>query len=248
MSRRPFGKPDDVQRGDRVGAHRVDVAQRVGRGNLSEHVGVVHDRREEIDGVDDRQVRPQTKHSRIVGRLGADNHIGVIVARQLAQHVRQVGRAELGRSTGGGDLLGQSRALIGPCVRRARTWRARSRAHAVSVSGLSQPSHLADPDREAGAIEVFEQRNRVLARRLVAIAELGGRDPAASPTARESSSSSHPIDAVAEKVQVRRDTNDRSLAFPWRASTRRACGDRRPIHPPAASRQAATAARGPASR
>ena len=123
----PFWKSDDVQGGDRVGTHRVDVAERVGRGNLSEHVGVVHDRREEVDGVDDGQVRAQTKHARIVRRLGADDHIGMIDARQLPQDEREIGGAELGRAAGGGHVLGQSRWV------HERAWACRH--HAVSVLG-----------------------------------------------------------------------------------------------------------------
>ena len=77
----PFGNPTMFSAVLRLGAHGVDVAQRVGRRDLAEHVRVVDDRREEIDRVDDRQVAPQAEHSRIVGRFRADNHIGVALTR-----------------------------------------------------------------------------------------------------------------------------------------------------------------------
>src|SRR3712207_8208324 len=40
---------DEVQRADRLAAHGPDVRQRVGRGDPPEVVGVVDDRREEVD-------------------------------------------------------------------------------------------------------------------------------------------------------------------------------------------------------
>ena len=46
----------DVERGQRRAAHRVDVADRVGRGDATEVVRVVDDRREEVDGLHHRQI------------------------------------------------------------------------------------------------------------------------------------------------------------------------------------------------
>jgi hypothetical protein len=88
-----------------ISAHRVDVAQRIRRRDLAEDIGVIHNRREEIDGVHNRQIRPQAKYSRVVGCFSSDNQIGMFPLRQAVQHVHKVGGAELRRSTRGGHLL-----------------------------------------------------------------------------------------------------------------------------------------------
>ncbi len=54
-----FGKADDVHAGLGLAAHGVDVAQRIGRGDLAESIGVIDDGREKIHRVDDRQVGAQ---------------------------------------------------------------------------------------------------------------------------------------------------------------------------------------------
>ena len=52
----PAGKADDVQRGERLAAHRVDVRQRVRRGDLPEEIRIVDDRREKIDRLNEREI------------------------------------------------------------------------------------------------------------------------------------------------------------------------------------------------
>ena len=105
------GKCNDVERRHRVPAHRIYVTERVGCRNLPEDVWIVDDRREKIDRVDNGQVRPEAEYARIVGGLGSDNEIGMDERRKLTQHLRQVGRAELGRSTSGSHLLRQADGL-----------------------------------------------------------------------------------------------------------------------------------------
>ena len=61
---------DEVERGDRRRAHRVDVRQRVGGGDAAERVRVVDDRREEVDGLHDRQVVGELDDAGVVGRVG----------------------------------------------------------------------------------------------------------------------------------------------------------------------------------
>ena len=102
---------DDIQRRLRLGAHRVDVTQRVGRRHLAENVRVVNDGREKVHGVDDGEIRPQAEYSCIVGRFRTDNHVGRFKRCEAVQHLQQVGRAELRRSTSGRDSLRQSHLL-----------------------------------------------------------------------------------------------------------------------------------------
>ena len=58
MSRSPsWRKADDRESGYRPAAHRVDVAQRIGGGNLAEDERVIYQRSKEIDGLDEGKVR-----------------------------------------------------------------------------------------------------------------------------------------------------------------------------------------------
>ena len=76
-----LGKADDVHAGLGLAAHGVNIAQRVGRGNLAEEIGIVDDGREEVHRVDDRQVGAQTIHPGVVGGFGADQHVGIVELR-----------------------------------------------------------------------------------------------------------------------------------------------------------------------
>ncbi len=101
-------EPDNVQGRLRLAAHRIDIAQGVGRRDLAEHVRVVDDGRKEVHRIDDGEIRPETEYSRIVGRFRADNQVGRLERWEAVQHLQQVGRAELRRSTGGGNPLCES--------------------------------------------------------------------------------------------------------------------------------------------
>ena len=62
----------DVEREQHPAAHRVDVAERVGRGDRTVLVGRVDDRREEVDGLDQRVLVVQPVHGGVVGRAKTD--------------------------------------------------------------------------------------------------------------------------------------------------------------------------------
>ena len=68
----PLGKTNDVHAGLGIAAHRVNIAQRIGRGDLPEEVWVINDGREKVHRVDDRQVRAQSVHPGVIGGFGAD--------------------------------------------------------------------------------------------------------------------------------------------------------------------------------
>ena len=86
---------------------------RVGRGDLPEDERVVHDRREEIDCVDDGQVVAQPEDSRIVVGLGADDDVRVMEGGKVVEYLGQVGRAELGRAAGRFDVLREPHCRLG---------------------------------------------------------------------------------------------------------------------------------------
>ena len=73
------------QRQDRAAAHRVDVGERVGRGDLAEDERVVHDRREEIHREDERLSAADPIHRRVVGRVVADQQVGILRDGELRE-------------------------------------------------------------------------------------------------------------------------------------------------------------------
>src|SRR5688572_9163447 len=97
----PLGKTDEIQTGLGLAAHSVDVAERIRRRDLPKGIGVIDNRGEEIDGVDDGKVRSQAKYSRVVRRLRPDQHIDVVELWQIVQNLHEVGGAELSGSTRG---------------------------------------------------------------------------------------------------------------------------------------------------
>ena len=66
------GKADQGQRGKRLSAHRIDVAQCIGRGDLAEGVRIVDDRGEEVDSLHQRLIGRDLIHSGVVGVVEAD--------------------------------------------------------------------------------------------------------------------------------------------------------------------------------
>ena len=51
------GHRDDIHRGDGLAAHGINVGERVGGRDLPEKVRVVHDGREEVEGLDKSEIR-----------------------------------------------------------------------------------------------------------------------------------------------------------------------------------------------
>ena len=90
---------DEVQREERPRAHRPHVGERVRRGDAAEPVRVVHDGREEVDRLDDRLGVREPVDGGVVARLGPDERARVIDPGHVAQHLRQIRRADLAGST-----------------------------------------------------------------------------------------------------------------------------------------------------
>ena len=63
-------------------AHRVDVAESVGRGDCAVLVGRIHDRREEIDRLDQCLLVVQPVYGGVVGRAKADQELGMLLGRK----------------------------------------------------------------------------------------------------------------------------------------------------------------------
>ncbi len=72
------GEPDDIHGCDRVRSHRQGVAQRIGRGNLSEDVRVVNQGRKKIDRFTMyRSSRSRYTPASLNAELGANNQIRI---------------------------------------------------------------------------------------------------------------------------------------------------------------------------
>ena len=97
----PLRPADEVQREQGPAAHRVDVAQRVGCRDRSPVVRVVDDGGEEVHGLDERYPLGDQVHGGVVGRVEAEEQVGILAPRpfaEAAQDLRQVTRTELARS------------------------------------------------------------------------------------------------------------------------------------------------------
>ena len=90
VPRQLLGERRDRQREEHPAAHRKDVGQRVGRGDLAEGPRVVDQRREEIERADDREVVADTVDRGVVGRLEPGEQRGVGRRGGLGARVRPV--------------------------------------------------------------------------------------------------------------------------------------------------------------
>ena len=73
------GKTDKGQRSQRLSTHGIDVAERVGGGDLAEGIGIVHDGREKIHRLHQRRLGREQIHAGVVGVIEADQHIRVLL-------------------------------------------------------------------------------------------------------------------------------------------------------------------------
>src|SRR6185437_2583165 len=123
------GETDDVERGERLAAHGVDVGEGVGGGDLAEGVGVVDDRREEVDGLDEREIVGEDEHAGVVEGLAPDEEPGIGVEREGAEGGREIAGPELGGAPGTAGERRQPDALAG-----ARDGRGRYRNAHMGIS------------------------------------------------------------------------------------------------------------------
>ena len=102
------GKSHDRKRGDGPPAHRVDVAQRVGGGDLSEGVGVVDRRRENVDGLHQGRLLVQQVDPGVVPGRHSDQDPRVGMRGQPAEDPLQGGLIDFRRAAGTLRPLGQA--------------------------------------------------------------------------------------------------------------------------------------------
>src|SRR5437762_7058171 len=86
------------QRDERRRAHREDVVERVRRGDRAEVAGIVDDRREEVDGEDERALVVELVDRRVIGGREPDEEIRIGLDRQGADEGLQQRRRVLRRA------------------------------------------------------------------------------------------------------------------------------------------------------
>lgn len=102
------GIADEIESRLRRAAHRIDVAQRVGGGDLAVYEGIVDDRRKKVDSLDDGQVLGQLVDTGVVVGVRADEEMGIVIARKMAQNLRYALRGQLARSAGARSVVEQT--------------------------------------------------------------------------------------------------------------------------------------------
>ncbi len=97
------------QREDRPAAHRVDVADRIGRGDAAEVVRIVDDRHEEIGRRDQGLLVVEPVHGGVVGGLDADQQCGRDRHRRRAlEDLREHARGDLAAAAAAMRQRGQA--------------------------------------------------------------------------------------------------------------------------------------------
>ena len=84
-------------------------AAKLGPGDLAVDVGVVHDRREEVDRLHQRGPSLPPVHTRIVRGPEVDQDTVIDLRGDVTQHLSELASGEFARSTGAGDHLRQTR-------------------------------------------------------------------------------------------------------------------------------------------
>ncbi len=96
LVRHAFGHGHDVQAQAGLPAHCVYVRESVGRGNLTEGIGVVRDGRKEIHGLYQRQLVADPVYGRVVAFVKAHEQVRVSVYLEAFKELCQYSGAHLG--------------------------------------------------------------------------------------------------------------------------------------------------------
>ena len=110
----------DIQRELRLRAHGVNIADGVRRGDLAEHEGIVHDRREEVQRLHEHELVRDLINAGVVARVVADEKPLVIHRGQTLEKLCERARADLRAAPGAAcelchaDLIFHSLLLVSP--------------------------------------------------------------------------------------------------------------------------------------
>ena len=151
LRRQLLGQRGDRQREQRHAAHREHVVQRVRRGDRPEVVGVVDDRREEVDREDERALVVELVDRRVVGRVEPDEQVlglgGHEAAQQLLEPRRRVLRRAASRGRQIGELHDRHRNDSGGRRGRRRQGRGTSYARSEFAPAAATPLRSRDAQR-----------------------------------------------------------------------------------------------------
>src|SRR5580698_822669 len=101
-------KAHNRESGEGTAAHRIDIAKGVGRRNLAEGERVIYERSEEIDGLDNCEVRRNPIDTRIIRSIETAQQVSIVLPRQPRQHFGQRTGRQLARASTCLYLLRQS--------------------------------------------------------------------------------------------------------------------------------------------
>jgi hypothetical protein len=107
------GKTDDVHGSERLAPHGVDVAQGIGGCNTAKVVGIIHNRGDKIDGLDQGQIIIEFVNASIVGGFYTYQKIRMADSWQVSHDFFQVPWTQLGCSARGPDFFGQTNDVFG---------------------------------------------------------------------------------------------------------------------------------------
>ena len=119
-----LGKRGDGERQHRQAAHGEDVVQGVRRRDRAEIVGIVDERRKEVDGEDERSLVVQPVDGRVVGRREPDEEVLGLGGQESGQQLLESRGRILRRAAAGDGEIGRGRAPRYVSMR----WRYRDRA------------------------------------------------------------------------------------------------------------------------
>ncbi len=92
-----------VQDGERLATHGIDVAQCVGGGDQAVLIGIIDNWRKKVHGLHQSKIVRQLEDTRVVSCVETNKQVRIDGLWELAEHVRQLGWAQLTRSTRAGN-------------------------------------------------------------------------------------------------------------------------------------------------
>ena len=105
-------KSEQVQARERAPAHRVDIAERVGRRDLAKRERVIDRWRDDVSGDDDGQIFGDPVHTRIIAGVEPDQQVRIVHLWQFREQFSQSDRTDLGRSAAGFSETGQGLLFV----------------------------------------------------------------------------------------------------------------------------------------
>ena len=103
-----LGEAHDRESRHRPAPHCVHVAQRIGRGNLTESERVVYEWSKEVDSLDECKIGRDAINACVVGSVEANQQVWIALLWKSRQHRSQRTGCQLARASPGLDLLCQS--------------------------------------------------------------------------------------------------------------------------------------------